>query len=383
MKSDLLGEDHELFRETVSRFVRRHVEPNMDHWDRQRVIDRDLWHAAAKYGLLGLAVPEQYGGAGDLDYRFRFVIQEELAKAGAYALQASFAGNDDMALSYMLRHADDDQRSRWLPGFVSGDIICAIALTEPTAGSDLRGVRTTAIKDGRHWVLNGSKTFISNGISCDLAIVFAKTDDGAGSRGYSLLVIEDGMEGFSRCRKLDKVGMHAQDTAELFFDDVRVPRENLLGEEGEGFAYLMQSLPLERLSIAVTAQTSAEAVFASTLEYVMQREAFGQKVAEFQSVGFELASLVAAIEVSRAYIDRCVREHNCGTLTAVDAAKAKYWATEMQAKVIDAGVQMHGGYGYMMEYPVARAFIDTRAQRIYGGTSEIMKEIIRRDLLRS
>ncbi len=383
MKSDLLEEDHELFRGTVRGFVQRHVEPNMAKWDRDRLIDRHVWRAAGEHGILGLAVPEEYGGAGVLDYRFRFVIQEELARVGANALQASFAANDDMALSYLLRHADQAQRSRWLPGFATGQTIAAIALSEPAAGSDLRSVRTSAVKDGPHWVLNGSKTFISNGSSCDLVIVFTRTDPGGGTGGFSLLVLERGMEGFTHGSKLDKVGLHAQDTAELFFDDVRVPQDNVLGEAGCGFAYLMHSLALERLSIAVTAQTSAEAVFASTLDYVSQRSAFGKRIGEFQAVGFELASLITSIEVSRAYIDRCIREHNKGALSAVDAAKAKYWATEMQGKVIDAGVQMHGGYGYMIEYPVARAYIDARAQRIYGGTNEIMKEIIHRDLLRS
>ncbi len=354
----------------------------MQRWERQRFIDRELWLAAGEYGMIGLAVPQEYGGGGTTDYRFRFVVQEEIARAGANSLQASFAANDDMALSYLLRHADADQKARWLPGFATGSTIAAIALTEPGAGSDLRAMRTTATQAGDEWVLNGCKTFISNGSSCDLAVVFAKTEAAPGVRGgFTLFVAENGVPGFTKGPKLDKVGLHAQDTAELFFDDVKLPATSVLGEVGSGLDYLKQSLPLERLSIAVTAQVCAEAAFASTLNYVSARQAFGRRIGEFQSIGFELAHLISSIEASRAYIDRCVREHNAARLSAVDAAKAKYWATEMQARVIDSGVQMHGGYGYMLDYPIARAFIDSRAQRIYGGTNEIMKEIIHRDLL--
>ncbi|UYP18669.1 acyl-CoA dehydrogenase family protein [Rhodococcus sp. Z13] len=383
MKSDLLEEDHELFRDSVRAFVDRYVVPNLEKWDADRLIDRQTWLTAGKQGLLGLAVPEEYGGPGETDYRFRVVIQSEIARVGASALQSGFSTNDDIVLNYLLRHANDEQKRRWLPGFVTGETIGAIAMTEPGAGSDLRGITATAVRDGDHWILNGSKTFITSGILADLVIVFAKTDPAAGSRGFSLFVVEEGMPGFTRGRKLDKVGLHAQDTAELFFEDVRVPQENLLGEEGAGFAYLMQSLPLERLGIAIAAQTSAEAVMGWTLDYVKERTAFGKKIGEFQGLGFTLAELQTAVEVSRAYIDRCVREYNKGTLSAVDASKAKLWATELQGRVIDAGVQFHGGYGYMMEYPVAKAFIDARIQRIYGGTNEIMKEIIHRDLLKS
>ena len=383
MKTDLFEPDHELFGRTVRGFVERHVVPKMEKWDADRLIDRDTWRAAGQQGLLGLAVPEQYGGAGESDYRFRVVIQAEIARVGASALQSGFSTNDDIVLNYLLRHADSPQRDRWLPGFATGGTIGAIAMTEPGAGSDLRSVQTTAVRDGDDWVINGSKTFITSGMLADLVIVFAVTDRAAGSRGFSLFVVEDGTPGFTRGRKLDKVGLHAQDTAELFFDNVRVPHSNLLGELGGGFGYLMQSLPLERLGIGIAAQVSAEAVLGWTLDYVKERRAFGKPIGEFQGLGFTLAELQTAIEVSRAYIDRCVREYNRGTLTAVDAAKAKLWATELQGKVIDAGVQFHGGYGYMMEYPVAKAFIDARIQRIYGGTNEIMKEIIHRDLLRS
>ncbi|GGL16767.1 acyl-CoA dehydrogenase family protein [Nocardia jinanensis] len=383
MQSDLFDEDHELFRASVRGFVDKHVVPNMEKWDAQRLIDRDIWLAAGRQGILGLSVPEEFGGPAETDYRYRVIIQEEIARAGASALQSGFSTNDDIVLNYLLRHATDDQRRRWLPGFVTGQTIGAIAMSEPGAGSDLRAVTTTAVPDGDDWIINGAKTFITSGILADLVIVFAKTDPEAGSKGFSLFVVEDGTAGFTRGRKLDKVGLHAQDTAELFFDNVRVPAANLLGERGAGFAYLMQSLPLERLGIGIAAQVSAEAVFGWTMDYVKERTAFGKRIGEFQGMGFDLAQLRTAVEVSRAYLDRCVREHNSGTLTAVDAAKAKLWATELQGRVIDAGVQFHGGYGYMMEYPVARAYLDHRIQRIYGGTNEIMKEIIHRDLMKA
>ncbi|MEU1952502.1 acyl-CoA dehydrogenase family protein [Nocardia rhamnosiphila] len=383
MESDLFDNDHELFRASVRGFVDKHVTPNLEKWDAERLIDRATWLAAGHQGLLGLPVPEEFGGPGETDYRYRVVIQEEIARVGASALQSGFSTNDDIVLNYLLRHADEAQRRRWLPGFVTGETIGAIAMSEPGAGSDLRAVTTTAVLDGDEWIINGAKTFITSGVLADLVIVFAKTDPEAGSKGFSLLVVEDGTPGFTRGRKLDKVGLHAQDTAELFFDNVRVPAADLLGDRGAGFAYLMQSLPLERLGIGIAAQVSAEAVFGWTMDYVKERTAFGKRIGEFQGMGFTLADLRTAIEVSRAYIDRCVRAHNHGTLTAVDAAKAKLWATELQGRVIDAGVQFHGGYGYMMEYPVARAYLDHRIQRIYGGTNEIMKEIIHRDLMKS
>lgn len=382
MESDLFEEDHEAFRRTVREFVARQVEPKMEKWDADRLIDRATWEAAGAQGLLGLAVPPEYGGPGETDYRFRMIVQLEIARVGASALQSGFSTNDDIVLNYLLRHADDEQKRRWLPGFVTGETIGAIAMTEPAAGSDLRGIKTTAVRDGDEWVINGTKTFITSGILADLVIVFAKTEDPTGGRpGFSLFVVEPGTPGFERGRKLDKIGLHAQDTAELFFDSVRVPASNLLGEVGRGFDYLMQSLPLERLGIAIAAQANAEAVLAWTLDYVRGREAFGKRIADFQALSFTLAEMATQIEVTRAYIDRCVLRWNAGTLDAVDAAKAKYWATDMQGRVVDAAVQMHGGYGYMMEYPVAKAFIDARIQRIYGGTNEIMKEIIQRDLV--
>jgi acyl-CoA dehydrogenase len=377
MESDLFEADHESYRGVVREFVERSVVPHQEQWTEQRLIDRETWLEAGRQGLLGLAVPEEYGGPGETDYRFRTVLQLEIARVGASSLQSGFSTNDDIVLNYLLRHADAEQSKRWLPGFVTGETIGAIAMTEAGAGSDLRAIATTGTRVDAGWRVSGSKTFITSGILADLVIVFARTDD-----SFSLFVIEDGMEGFTRGRKLDKVGLHAQDTAELFFDNVFVPDENLLGEVGQGLTYLKQSLPLERLGIAIAGQASAEAVLGWTIDYVKERQAFGKRVADFQQPAHQLAHQRTAVEVSRAYVDRCVREWNAGTLTAVDAAKAKAWATQLQHDVIDAGVQLHGGYGYMIEYPVARAFLDARVQRIYGGTNEIMMEIVQKDLLR-
>jgi alkylation response protein AidB-like acyl-CoA dehydrogenase len=377
MDSDLFEADHEAYRAVAREFVSRHVTPHLDRWDRQRLIDRETWHEAGRHGLLGLAVPAAYGGPGETDYRFRVALQFEIARAGASSLQSGFSTNDDIVLNYLLRHGSPDQAKRWLPGFVTGETIGAIAMTEPGAGSDLRGISTTAVPHAGGWRLNGAKTFITSGILADLVIVFARTGE-----SFSLFLVEDGTPGFSRGRQLDKVGLHAQDTAELSFSDVQVPAENVLGEVGKGLSYLKQSLPLERLGIAVAGQASAEAVLSWTIDYVRQRKAFGHRIADFQRPAHQLAELRTAVEVSRAYLDRCVHAHNAGSLSPVDAAKAKAWTTQLQHDVIDAGVQLHGGYGYMMEYPVARAFIDARVQRIYGGTNEIMMEIVAKDLLR-
>jgi acyl-CoA dehydrogenase len=327
MKSDLLDRDHEIFGDAVRAFVGKFVVPNLERWDEQRLIDRGTWVAAGKQAVLGLAMPGPYGGPGEIDYRYRFAIHSELARVGASALQSGFSTNDDIVLNYLLRHANDEQRELWLPGFATGETIGAIATTEPNAGSDLRAIATTSRHDGDEWVINGQKTFITNGIQADLVIVFAETGIDTSSTGFSLFVIEDGTPGFTRGRKLNKIGLHVQDTAELSFEDVRVPAANLLGEVGAGFSNLMQSLPLERLGIGVAAQTSAEAVFDWTLAYVKERTAFGKPIGSFQGLGFTLAELTTAIEVCRAYIDQCVRAYNVGTLTAIDAAKAKRWAT--------------------------------------------------------
>jgi long-chain-acyl-CoA dehydrogenase len=307
---------------------------------------------------------------------------EEFAAVGAASVHLGFSLNEDIAMPYFLDLATEEQKRRWLPGTAAGETICAIAMTEPGAGSDLQGMRTTAVRDGDEWVINGAKTFITNGIQADLVIVAARTDPAAGSRGLTLLVVERDTPGFTRGRKLEKIGLHGQDTAELFFDNARVPAANLLGREGAGFAHLMERLPRERLSIAMYAQAAADAAFGWTLDYVREREAFGQPIGNFQTVAFTLAELQTALDVSRAYVDRAILAYNAGELDAIEAAKAKLWATDLQQRVTDRGLQLHGGYGYMMEYPIARAFLDSRVQSIYGGTNEIMKEIIGRKLVR-
>lgn len=377
MQRDLFDEEHLLFRETVREFMAREVVPHHGQWEKDGIVPREVWKKAGEIGMFGFSVPEEYGGAGITDFRYNTVIVEEVIATGSSGL--GFSLHNDVMAPYLVDLTDDGQKQRWLPGFASGELITAIAMTEPGAGSDLQGVRTTAVREGDHYVLNGQKTFITNGINADLVVVVAKTDPDAGARGITLLVVERGMEGFTRGRNLDKIGMKAQDTAELFFDDVRVPVANRLGpEDGQGFFQLMNNLPQERLSIAVGAVAAAETVLSETIEYCRTRQAFGRNIGSFQNTRFVLAELVTETEIARHYVDTCVRALNAGTLTAVDAAKAKWWTTELQNKVIDRCLQLHGGYGYMMEYPVAKAWTDSRVQTIYGGTTEIMKEIIGR-----
>jgi long-chain-acyl-CoA dehydrogenase len=380
MRRDLYEPDHEAFREVVQAYVAREVTPNQARWEAERNVDRQAWLAAGKQAIIGLPIPEEFGGAGTDDFRYRCVVMEELAKAGATSLSLGFGLQDDIALPYLIDLGTEEQKARWLPPMASGEHIAAIAMTEPGAGSDLQGIRATAVRDGDAWVLNGAKTFITNGINSDLVIVAARTGQDAGARGISLLVVERGMPGFSRGRKLDKIGLHAQDTAELFFDDVRVPAANLLGREGGGFVHLMERLPRERMSIAILALTSARAGLGWTVDYTTQRTAFGQPLAAFQNTAFELATAVTEVDVLEAYLDKAVLALNAGQLTAVDAAKAKLWATEVQNRVLDRCLQLFGGYGYMAEYPIARAYTDARVQTIYGGTSEIMKTIIAREV---
>ena len=380
MQRDLYEPDHEAFREVVQAYVAREVTPNQARWEAERNVDRQAWLAAGKQAIIGLPIPEEFGGAGTDDFRYRCVVMEELAKAGATSLSLGFGLQDDIALPYLIDLGTEEQKARWLPPMASGEHIAAIAMTEPGAGSDLQGIRATAVRDGDAWVLNGAKTFITNGINSDLVIVAARTGQDAGARSISLLVVERGMPGFSRGRKLDKIGLHAQDTAELFFDDVRVPAANLLGREGGGFVHLMERLPRERMSIAILALTSARAGLGWTVDYTTQRTAFGQPLAAFQNTAFELATAVTEVDVLEAYLDKAVLALNAGQLTAVDAAKAKLWATEVQNRVLDRCLQLFGGYGYMAEYPIARAYTDARVQTIYGGTSEIMKTIIAREV---
>ncbi|MFB4283485.1 acyl-CoA dehydrogenase family protein [Nonomuraea sp. MTCD27] len=377
MQRDLFDEEHLLFRETVREFMAREVVPHHPQWEKDGVVPREVWKKAGELGMFGFSVPEEYGGAGITDFRYNAVIVEEIMRSGASGL--GFSLHNDVMAPYVVDLTDDEQKQRWLPGFVSGELITAIAMSEPGAGSDLQGIRTTAIRQGDHYVVNGQKTFITNGINADLVVVVAKTDPEAGARGTTLIVVERGMEGFSRGRNLDKVGMKAQDTAELFFDNVRVPVANRLGpNDGEGFFQLMHNLPQERMSIAVAAVAAAEDVLERTIEYCRTRQAFGRSIGSFQNTRFVLAELATETEIARHYVDKCILALNAKELTAVDAAKAKWWTTELQNKVIDRCLQLHGGYGYMMEYPVAKAWLDSRVQTIYGGTTEIMKEIIGR-----
>ncbi|MEV1004340.1 acyl-CoA dehydrogenase family protein [Nonomuraea sp. NPDC050202] len=377
MQRDLFDDEHLLFQETVRDFMAREVVPHHPQWEKDGIVPREVWKKAGELGMFGFSVPEEYGGAGVKDFRFNAVIVEELIRNGATGL--GFSLHNDVMAPYVVDLTNDEQKQRWLPGFASGELITAIAMSEPGAGSDLQGIRTTATLEGDHYVVNGQKTFITNGINADLVVVVAKTDPEAGARGTTLVMVERGMEGFVRGRNLDKVGMKAQDTAELFFDNVRVPVANRLGpKDGEGFFQLMHNLPQERLSIAVAAVAAAEAVLEQTIEYCKTRQAFGRNIGSFQNTRFVLAELSTETDIARHYVDKCILALNAGRLTAVDAAKAKWWTTELQTKVIDRCLQLHGGYGYMTEYPVAKAWLDSRVQTIYGGTTEIMKEIIGR-----
>jgi alkylation response protein AidB-like acyl-CoA dehydrogenase len=370
--------EHDAFRDSVRAFCEKNIAPFHADWEKEGIVPRDLWLEAGKQGLLGTDVPEQYGGGGVKDFRYNCVIAEEITRVGGSGV--GFTLHNDVVAPYLLKLGTDEQKDRWLPGFVRGEIITAIAMTEPGTGSDLQGIKASAKRDGDDWVLSGSKTFITNGINADLVIVVAQTDPSAGARGFSLLVVERGMPGFERGRNLDKVGMKAQDTAELFFDNVRVPGKNLLGAEGMGFLHLMDCLPQERLSIAVVAVAAARKVLDTTVDYCKERKAFGKPIGSFQATRFSLAEMETEVSIAEQYLDRAVLEHNAGRFDVKDAAMAKWWTTELQKKVVDQCVQLHGGYGYMLEYPVAKAFIDSRVQTIYGGTTEIMKEIIGRSL---
>jgi alkylation response protein AidB-like acyl-CoA dehydrogenase len=378
MQRTLMEAEHDLFRSSFRAFVEREVVPHHAGWERAGIVPRELWLSAGRSGFLGLGIPEEHGGSGVDDFRYNTVVNEELTRAGASGV--GFPLHTDVVAPYLTALATEEQRRRWLPGFCSGELITAIAMSEPGAGSDLQGIRTTATANADGWVLNGQKTFITNGINADLVVVVARTDTDAGHRGISLLVVERGMAGFERGRNLDKIGLHAQDTAELFFDDVHVPRANLLGVEGGGFGHLMDNLPQERLTIAVSAVAGAEAALALTVEYCRERTAFGRPIGSFQHNRFLLAEMATEVEVARVFVDRCVGEHCAGRLGVADAAKAKWWTTELQKRVVDHCVQLHGGYGYMAEYPVARAYLDARVATIYGGTTEIMKEIIGRSM---
>jgi alkylation response protein AidB-like acyl-CoA dehydrogenase len=371
--------DHLAFAEAFRAFADKVIVPNYLEWEHAGIAPRETFTEAGRGGFLGMAVPEEFGGGGVADFRFNQAMDEQVALAGIAGSGLGLTLHNDICLPYFLTVTNDEQKQRWLPGIVTGELITAIAMTEPGAGSDLSGMRTSAKRDGGHYVVNGSKTFITNGINSDLVIVAVRTGEDR-HKGISLLVLERGMEGFERGRNLDKLGMHSQDTAELSFTDVRVPVENLLGEEGEGFTYLTGKLPQERISIAIAAVAEARGAFDETLQYVKDRKAFGKSIGSFQNTKFVLAELISEIDIAQAFVDQCVNRLNEQSLSAADASKAKWWCSEMQGRVIDKCLQLHGGYGYMAEYPISRRYADARITRIYGGTTEIMKSVVSKSL---
>ena len=374
MREKILTEEHLLFKEAVENFLKKEAVPHEEKWEKAGVVDRDIWTKAGEMGILCMDMPEEYGGMGLKDFRYNSIVTEAMIKLGISG--PGFILQNDVMAPYFERYFTKAQKDKWLRGIVSGEVVTAIAMTEPDAGSDLAGTRTTAVKNGDHYILNGSKTYITNGILSDLVIVVAKTDPSAGHKGISLLLVERGMEGFERGKNLTKLGLKGQDTAELFFRDVKVPVENLLGDEGRGFYYLMHNLPQERLSIAVGAQAAAEQALEETLKFVKERKAFGRPVGKFQNTRFKMAEMQTEITISRTFVDECILELNENKLSNEKAAMAKYWVTEMSGRVIDQCLQLHGGAGYMWEYPIAKAYVDARVNRIFGGTNEIMREII-------
>jgi alkylation response protein AidB-like acyl-CoA dehydrogenase len=383
MRRNLFEDLHEDFRASFRTFLEREVigeEGRYGEWERAGIVPREVFALAGKGGFLGMAVTESHGGAGVEDFRLNLVIGEETQRAGVGSFGLGITLHNDICLPYFLSYCDEQQRARWLEGIATGELITALAMTEPGIGSDLASMSTSARRDGDHYVVNGAKTFITNGINADLVILAAKTDPSERHRGISLMVLERGTDGFERGRNLEKIGQHAQDTAELSFTDARVPVENLLGQEGEGFRYLVSNLPQERLSIAASAVAASEAALEWTLDYVRERTAFGQTIGSFQSSRFTLAELHSEVQVARVFVDRCAQALNAGELTPEDAAMAKWWCTDLQGRVVDRCLQLHGGYGYVLEYPIARAYADARVTRIYGGANEIMKEIVGRSM---
>jgi acyl-CoA dehydrogenase len=370
------SDEHHLFRDQVRRFFERELIPHMDRWEEEGIIDRAFWTKAGEAGLLCPTVPEDYGGPG-LDFGFNAVIDEELGYAGS---TAGITLHSDIVADYIVAYGSEEQKRHWLPRMISGETVTAIAMTEPGAGSDLQGIRTTAKRDGNHYVVNGSKTYITNGQHADLTIVVAKTDPAAGAKGVSLILVEAEREGYARGRNLDKIGFHSQDTSELFFEDVRVPITNCLGAEGQGFAYLMNQLPQERLSIACSAQAAAQRAFDEAVNFTKQRKAFGKTVFEFQNTKFTLADLATKLQVGWAHLDWALKRHIAGELSAAEASAAKLWHTELQGEACDVSLQLHGGAGYMNEYLIARLWRDARVTRIFGGTNEIMKEVVSRSI---
>ena len=382
MQRRLFEEDHEMFREMATEFNTRAVAPHYAQWDKDHMMSRDLWSAAGEQGLLGLAVPEEFGGMGMDDYRFRAVLDEEFARSNHLAVGLAFHLHDDMVLPHLLAYGSDELKGRWLPGMVSGETVTSIAWTEPGAGSDLRGIRTKAVRDGDDWLITGQKTFIGNGISGDASLVLARTDAGTG-RGkqdsFSLFMVRKG-EGYTAGNQLDKMGLKASDTAELFFDGVRVPHADLVGEEGKGLQYAAEQLPQGRLAIAVASSAVVRAVYEATVRYTKDRNAFGERIIDFQNSRFELADILTEVEVTETYVDQAVLAFNAGELDAASAARAKLWASERAKSVTDRCLQLHGGYGYILEYPVAQAFLAARLLTIFGGTNEIMRDVVGRTI---
>jgi acyl-CoA dehydrogenase len=376
---NLYDSDHEMFRDSLRKFLEVEAMPHHEQWEKDGMVSNEIWLKAGEQGFLCPMIPEEYGGLAT-DFRYNCIVNEEIGRSGCTGL--GWTLHNDITVPYIVRYGSEEQKKKYLPRFITGELITAIAMTEPGAGSDLQGTKTTAVLDGDHYILNGSKTFITNGQKAGLVIVVAKTDSSAGSKGISLFLVEADLPGFSKGKNLNKLGLKAQDTSELFFQDVRVPKENLLGEEGRGFIYLMQDLPQERLSIAVGAVANAKAILEATIDYTKERKAFGTTVASFQNTQFKLAELSAEIDCAEVYTDRCTELLLDDKLDTVTASKAKLLTTDLQCKVADECLQLFGGWGYMWEYPVCRAFADSRIQRIYGGTNEIMKLIISRELMK-
>lgn len=374
----LYDSDHDMFRDSLRKFLEAEAVPHHEQWEKDGMVSDEIWLKAGEQGFLCPMIPEEYGGVGT-DFLYNCIVNEEIGRSGCTGL--GWTLHNDISVPYIVRYGNEQQKQKYLPRCITGELITAIAMTEPGAGSDLQGTKTTAVLDGDHYILNGSKTFITNGQKAGLVIVVAKTDSSAGSKGISLFLVESDLPGFSKGKNLHKLGLKAQDTSELFFQDVRVPKENLLGEEGRGFIYLMQDLPQERLSIAVGAVANAQAVLEATIDYTKERKAFGTTVASFQNTQFKLAELATEVSAAEVFLDRCTELLLEDKLDTVTASKLKLLTTDLQCKVADECLQLHGGWGYMWEYPVCRAFADSRVQRIYGGSNEIMKLIISRDLM--
>ncbi len=379
MQHPYLTEEHEMFRRVLHRFLEKEAVPYFEEWEHNRLIPRGFWRKLGELGYLCLAVPEEYGGAA-VDFSYSVVVNEELERVGSSLVGVGL--HSDIVVPYLLTYGTEEQKQQWLPGCVTGDIITAIAMTEPAAGSDLAGIRTTALRDGDEYVINGSKTFITNGIQADLILVACKTDPHSSPphKGISLVWVERDTPGFNRGRHLNKVGQHGQDTAELFFDSCRVPTSNLLGQEGQGFRYLAEKLQQERLVVAVVAQVMAEEALHETMKYVKERAAFGQPLAKFQNTRFRLAEMATEVDVGRTYIERLVARHIAAEDVVTEVSMAKWWVTDMAKRVVDGCLQLYGGYGYMEEYPIARRYRDIPVMRIYAGTNEIMKTIIAKNI---